>query len=510
MRNDQKNEITTRGNVDHEILDKVENVELWRMYASSTAAETNTNDGVAVKALDVAADMLCQQWPRGGPVDVYRDKILHPMSTNYYSLPCSYLIVKRVSHDGVVVHHDQNTQDHDYPLVLGHGRLTECFEGGYGGTNAAAATYILVAPEHRSCGYGRLLMTLLEKEATRLGYHYLYLWTQQQVVPFYLKLGYMETERVSLHRACLKTLQVEQVSKLEQMLSQKLQVRAGSCCLSRSETVLLPPSDGMTQEDDDVWLRKRLIESVGSIDVPLQERVMEMEEAICAYLEQGSLEIPSDCQWQYRLVRMPWQKQVGPSCGLAALRMIRDYYHSSSDFKQMPSLLAHAQEKGYSQDGEIFDVDNLQKLAHEVCGLDCEMRAFSTTTVDDVCAVLDQNGVLILAYDSSPGTRLPGLLSGRSAHYGIIVGMLLAFPTSIDEESAPVRDTPVLQPHVDRPLSESCHVLLMVQHSLSCKLAIAPWKNWFDSNQQLVTIDRSRFRMATSLNLCDCLVIVKR
>jgi hypothetical protein len=30
--------------------------------------------------------------------------------------------------------------------------------------------------------------------------------------------------------------------------------------------------------------------------------------------------------WEYSLLQVPWQRQIGPSCGLAALRMVRDFF----------------------------------------------------------------------------------------------------------------------------------------------------------------------------------------
>jgi GNAT superfamily N-acetyltransferase len=475
--------------MEHEVLDQLDGTELWRVYISETSDDTQTKSLV-----DDTTSMLMDQWPlSAGPAD-YTHKIIHPvMSGDNFFLPASYLLVRG----------GDNNSGEDGSCVLGHGRLTECFEGA--GGCAAAATYILIKESERGFGLGRILMSLLEREAERLGYHYVYLWTQQ-AVPFYKKLGYAETGRVSLHRACLKSLQVEQVSRLELMLSRQLQARAGSSLIRTHETALLPPSDGMAQQEEDVWLRKRLVESVGSIDLPLSERLTEMEEAISKYSETDT-ELPKDCQWQYQLVRIPWQQQLGPSCGLAALRMLRDHYHTS-DSKQMPSLLVEAQEKGYSEDGEVFDANNLQKLSDSVCGLDCEMRLLSDTTVDDIHKLLAAGSVAIIPYDSNPGSRLPGLLSGRSSHYGIIVGLVLGFaPEAEAQISCDVSS--ILRSHVDRPVSGACRVLLLVQHSLSRKLAIAPWASFVDSNQQLDTIDWSRFPAAANLNLKDRLVVVK-
>ena len=472
--------------MNHHVVGQLHGLELWRVYKDDDKDDDNnaTNNKLASSLLvKETACALSTQWPRTEE-NFYRDKLVHhPAHTSIsgnYQLPCSYLLVRSSRN------------------VVGHGRLTECFEGASG--SAAAATYILIFPNHQGCGLGRTLMQLLEHEATRLHYHYVYLWTVA-AVPFYLKQGYTLTERVSLNRACLKTLAVERVSVLEAMLQSRHSRLPGASNTKIQETITLPPSDGMTQDADDVWLRKRLVESVGSTEITMQERRVEMLAAITKTDYHG-------WQWEYRLVSVPWQPQVGPSCGLAALRMLRDYYLISKNEtdgvpQAMPSLLTQAQTMGYSQDGEVFDATNLQLLAESVCGLDCEMWSFAVQHVDDVVTVLHAGATVILPYDSSPGTKLPGILEGQNAHYGIIVGLLLAFPDTAE----PCTETK-LAPHIDRPTADACETLLLVQHSLSRKLAIAPWSLFYESNKQLDSIDRKRFREASNLDLKDRLIVV--
>lgn len=43
---------------------------------------------------------------------------------------------------------------------------------------------------------------------------------------------------------------------------------------------------------------------------------------------------------------------------------------------QLPSLLAAARERGFTEDGEIFSVAHLAVLGCEVCGLDCQVASF--------------------------------------------------------------------------------------------------------------------------------------
>jgi hypothetical protein len=201
-------------------------------------------------------------------------------------------------------------------------------------------------------------------------------------------------------------------------------------------------------------------------------------------------------QWFYTLQEVPWQAQVGPSCGLAALRMVRDFFRPHG---QMPSLLSEAREKGYSQDGEIFDANHLQLLAENICGLKCEMASFASLTPSRVLSTLSNGGVLIIPYDSNSRTKLPSKLEGRSSHYGIIVGLLAGFPNAQSVECLYPLTT-------EQPLSETAAIYLLVQHSLSSQLVIASWVDFLDSNQQLATIDTAKFG-APKLDLKDRVII---
>ncbi len=393
-----------------------------------------------------------------------------------------------------------------------HGRLTECFESA--GGNAAAATFIVIDSTLRSQGLGRHLMKMLEEEAKRLGYHYTYLWTKT-AIPFYQKVGYQECKRVSLKRACLTSLDATQVESLEAILSRKSQQQQHGGKKKQRETILLPPTND--DEDDhtqDVWLRKRLVEQVGSIRVPLSEHIDDIKRTIMVHPLRENLD------WRYFLLPLPWQAQIGPSCGLAALRMVRGYYFydQSIDDKvnndvdgQVPlsSLLPEAQERGYTQDGEVFNANNLFDLASEVCGLSCEMCSTQDLDLRRIWDVLRGDGVFILPYDSNARTRLPARFSGKSAHYGIIVGFLVGRNCDKNTNSKTPALTP-LEREDDTAMDyvEVDSFYLMVQHSLSPKLSIARWSEFAESNQQLTTIDQEKYGTG-DLDLKDRIIILR-
>jgi len=479
----------------------------------SGAADDEEEEATAVRLVDLSARLLEEQWPRGAP---YREKLVQKGSGRRalrhdedgeegvdnksctYWLPCSYLLV---GHPPPGRDDEEGRRD---GFLAGHGRLTECFEGSCGGGNAAAATFVMIDPKSRGRGLGRVLMGLLEDEAVRLGYHYLYLWTHT-AVPFYEKLGYAATERVGLHRACLKSLAQDQVSLLERMLSLHRQARDGSGENNAkknapSETILLPPSDDGDAQENDVWLRKRLVDFVGSVDISLSQRIKEISAAVSNYGKEREYQPP--LAWEYQLIPVPWQAQIGPSCGLTALRMLRDHYHAEpTRQKLMPSLLAAARENGYSSEGEVFDIDNLRRLAESVCGLRIESRLFTDTSARDISDIIKRGGTVVFAYDSKAGTRQPCQVGGRQAHYGIVVGLLFGFP----EDEPIVRD---LVPYGDRAVEQAECVCLLVQQSLGSKLVIAEWDKWVKSNQQLVSMDREKYR-AERINLRNRLLVVR-
>lgn len=531
------------------------------------------NDHEQHDALHETAAMLSTQWSRGGSPQDYFTKI----TMNHHGLPASYLLVREQKEEHGGSNDDGiSTTTTTTTTVLGHGRLTECFESMLG--NTVAATYIVIAPASRRSGYGSCLMTLLEAEAVRLGYHYMYLWTHK-AVDFYKRLGYVETAQVQVYRACLKRLECEQVNRLEQMLlrakrqqkaailTQEEKTSSGNSendnnNVSVKETVLLPPEEH-NPESNDVWMRKRLIECVHSTLIALPERIAEIQQGLRDYhtrqnapprtttlttspptSQRTSIQSSSSSSslvWKYLLVQVPWQKQVGPSCGLTALRMLREYQYSiKMDASQslpdhLPSLLNEAKQKGYTHDGEIFNAQNLVHLAKDICQFPCcQLHAFrkSITPVDVWKSISTKRGLWIIPYDNDKITKLPCQNSGYTAHYGIIVGIVFGFsntsaatPTTnethndnpnhvMDETNFQLEQ--ICEEDVQqlenlsangKQQQSPCQTILLVQHGLSPKLSIASWEEFFESNQQLNQTNYKKVASSPAhINLKDCII----
>lgn len=80
------------------------------------------------------------------------------------------------------------------------GRIIATVMAGYDG-HRGWANYLAVAPEHRSLGYGRLLMRQVEERLTARGCPKLNIQVRtsnREVLEFYRKIGYAADEAVSL------------------------------------------------------------------------------------------------------------------------------------------------------------------------------------------------------------------------------------------------------------------------------------------------------------------------
>ena len=541
-----------------------------------------------------------------------------------YGLPASLLLLQDEDVGG----------DAPRRRCIGHARISDCFEG-YGGA-AAAVTYVLVDEGLRGQRLGTKLMELVEAEAKRLGYHYLYLWTKD-AAPFYRRCGYMVCERVSLHKPCLAGLEQSQLAGLERMLAGRLSKKpVGTESAAEPAATLFADVAGA----EDVWLRKRLAESVASVEIPLAEQESQIKagleaRGLLAPVERAKSSAANDPEpgWCYLLNAVPWQRQIGPSCGLAALRMARDFLMrrragdaakapgsgaesplspplytarfseekwgmscrlvagpitvtrvnpdgealregvkvgdvivrvdgvtvaadrpevvrrvraggeatleleraaqarpgmlagalggSSSAAAACPSLLAAARERKFTVDGEIFDIEHLNTLAREVCGIVAEVGLLSTTPVAAILAAVGEGDILVVPYDAHPGSKMPAQLGGHGAHYCVITG------ACVRQSKAPrlgltvaARAGPGLSrastvapalgndAGLDVDADDGIDVLMVAQHSTSERLLLTSYRELAVSNAQLTAFDATRFSVET-LNLADKFLLLR-
>ena len=223
---------------------------------------------------------------------------------------------------------------------------------------------------------------------------------------------------------------------------------------------------------------------------------------------------------------------------------------SASGAPSCPSLLVAAQDRGFSADGEIFDAEHLAVIAREVCGVDATCETFAELSPAAAAEHVRAERLLIVPYDSHPGSKLPTSLQGNSAHYGVAIGACFRVgsgtadanvaaaaagaagetaPTTLDADVAeeqqgsggqsappPPPPPPAALAGPKRWTKEqqapaalrSEDLLLLVQHSNSARLAIATHADFLKSNLQMSSFDASRFAVR-SLNLANQIVVAK-
>ena len=165
-----------------------------------------------------------------------------------------------------------------------------------------------------------------------------------------------------------------------------------------------------------------------------------------------------------------WEKQIGPCCGLAALRMVGRYAKSWEDADDV--LLTCAIDQGFTKDGEMFDIDHMAQLANIVIGLDCKVKNFEKIVQEAHLSGLDQfrkqRKLIILPYDKDVGAGYPDIRGGLSAHYCIISGMAKH--------------------------AASNRTVYFARHGASSRLIAAEPAKWIESNSQLIKRDVARFK----------------
>lgn len=264
----------------------------------------------------------------------------------------------------------------------------------------------------------------------------------------------------------------------------------------------------MAAGSDDVWLRKRLIEETEAEALPRDAHLDNVRATIT--VSSG----PTEQSWFYCLRDIPWQRQVGPSCGLAALRMVRDAFLRENRMHEIKSasLLSAALKRGITKDGEIFNIDDLASLAKDVCGLQGNVLRMEEATMHDLLALVFNGRLIVLPYDSDRGSKLPSLEGGHCAHYGVIVGAcwpgVSVVGSGADDGHAVklVECQALAAAELSSATEDRC--MLLVQHSMSKRLAVAPLSQFRASNGQLATADDTKFQI-DGINLTGQIIVFK-
>mmetsp|Transcript_20275 Transcript_20275/g.33939 ORF Transcript_20275/g.33939 Transcript_20275/m.33939 type:complete len:268 (+) Transcript_20275:1937-2740(+) len=177
-----------------------------------------------------AANILVSEW--GGSLESRSATLLQK---NY-----SWIYVRKATTDSAI------------KQVLGHVRLTpSVISNANDSVNAASSatlTSVVVHTSLRGQGIGRSMMHALHDTAKKLGYYYIYLWTDN-ALGFYLKLGYHECDQ-RMHQSVTSLvsafdyLETTTISTLERLMARKadqVQHIDGSVSVSTATTSAAAP-----------------------------------------------------------------------------------------------------------------------------------------------------------------------------------------------------------------------------------------------------------------------------
>jgi len=394
-----------------------------RVFWVSVHEALATDSTHATALCSEAAEILHEEWPTdGGPRSRVRQ-----ITRSRAEFPASFLLLQGTGNE---------------EKVVGHVSLRPAAEIADG--LSAIAYSVIVAPCSRRCGLGKILMKHAEDEARLRGFSYLYLFTDDQQV-FYETCGYSVCERIAAVGA-VAVKYLSQPGELEGLQKMLAAQAARALNSNRSEGVAESitdrvHSDGSIASEKAVWLRKALVEStlpqptlikddidclVAAAKAKGQElfptaasreleaaalsklrEVLEISVAKNSLVKDSSLQAPlqpSERQddWTGILLSgLTWERQVGPSCGLALLRIIRRFLaeHRSDSSTQkvthdienasaslathcneavsfLPtrplapdaSLLAEAKARGYSHEGEMFNIRHMVRILLRIWG----------------------------------------------------------------------------------------------------------------------------------------------
>jgi N-acetylglutamate synthase-like GNAT family acetyltransferase len=359
---------------------------------------------------------------------------------------------------------------------------------------------VVIDRNRRRLGLGRELMKLIEVVARNVhGYAYLYLWTSDAAL-FYEKIGYCNCEPTSIDVPAFQK-QAINVQKFEDLFVKRL----SQLTLDSSLSVSTSSSPYMSGNISIAcrWLRKRLTFSSPIEYVSLPEaKDLIMSEFKLLRVERPSLPYLEFTLFQNSLFLC---KQIGPSCGIAALAMLLAYLstqiESGSPRNYSEWLLREAIRRGISNDGEIFSVTDLSQLASDCADqadsvLRNRLKVYVNDTASALSSVMGARPVseplrsteqyIILPYDRDLTRRNgPGLQGGLHAHYALVIGSAWPLPEgSLESESKYTTTTAHFkQGHLEQAKLEQ---YLICVHGMSQHPVVAPVAEWIDSNAQLI------------------------
>ena len=286
------------------------------------------------KLIPQVCKMLNDQWPRS---EASRTVFLRSSCS---SLPTSYVLLDRASN------------------LLGHLRVAASLRTcGITSVVSGIVTSVIIHPAYRRQGHGRRLLSLVEEQCRAShGFGRVVLWTNDQV-PFYKSCGYVKCTPLRVVSAAASTLGSAGLNTLENML--KLRARrppsrttttttnnnnntsTGNTDLELSEE---ETGDGGSATDS-TWLSKRVVKHFPPYKMNRKEVVVDIKLQVSRQQQQQQqqqLQLPPRL---CLLIDVPNEQQIGPCCGLAALRCVCEYWREQHS--------EHSEQSEHAQHPEI-------------------------------------------------------------------------------------------------------------------------------------------------------------
>lgn len=285
-----------------------------------------------------------------------------------------------------------------------------------------------------------------------------------------------------------------------------------------------------------VWLRKRLIEEYSlQPTFELKDMIGSIAEKFTNTLYQK--ECAAAAKYIGVVVRLPWQQQTGPSCGISALNMVNGALskneksavenasapcevctHNTEKWKdnmgELDKLtpLTLAIRSGVSNDGELFCAYNLSYVACQSLGLNLMVTELSASK-----AILNEilaGRPVLIPYDRDLSNHGPSMAEGGQAHWAAVIGVITPCDNGdFDNGTSALLEIPevvsklyILDATNSLGSNSACIltktvrtddvVYLICMHGMSQKPFVCTFNDMMQSNAQLQR-SKSKFYMAS-------------
>eukprot|EP01032_Pedospumella_encystans_P008529 gene8529-10114_t len=423
-----------------------------------------TSDASAV-AVNIAADLLSKQW--GGSLAARKAQLLQK---NF-----NWLFVDSI----------------DPNCVVGHVKLTPSVQTSsdiYGSAPSGILTSVVINEAHRGKGIGTLLMRAIEEQALMQGYCTLILWTPN-AMNVYSKLGYIPCEprrALTTLVTSIESISAKSISNLEQLFAKRT-ATVDSTRLDDQHSCEAATNDVQQM----VWMQKRIRDEMPLQDIAFPTLVQSIQKSLANTLScesaegavlylhccssstspdatRNSLSLAASGSTEHASLTLPWAQQVGPSCGIQAIRFaehILNHANNRSDVvrcvlssahlpigagvggcRVMPSVLTLAIDRQYTEHGAIFNIHHIVDL------------------------LLRNQGTSI------SGTSQPTI--------GAHMASVQSFTAVKDDRSESIDYTSDCKEPIDESIDPT-RVLLVAMHGLTWQPIVASYADFMASNAQL-------------------------